>query len=276
MIFDSLYKFHAVNDNSMSALKNKNIWFSTQHSLNDPFEGIIKTIYPKSESERVAKSIRYAISMRLDEGISDRVKAEEFVLERYMENPEEFLNTVRQQAENKHYNEIEYTKSCGIYSTSSDIPGDNRSHVANMLMWSLYADGFSGFCIKYDAKKLYKSLVDLNTDDSFAYAKVNYVTKPHEVDIYSLVHKRKLDCLKAIQFKHEQWGHECECRIVSNTTGLKRIDPESFEAVYFGDKISEKNQHDLIEIIEASYPSADIFRVKLDTESYGVRIGKKM
>ena len=203
-------------------------------------------------------------------------RAREIVLQRYLENPDDFLEVVCCQAKKEHRLAIEHTRNLGIYSTSADIPNDDRSHVANMIMWSLYADGFKGFCIKFNAKELYRSLRELNAEDKFSYTKVNYVTQPHEIDLFSLVHKDNFDYLKALQCKHEQWMHECECRILCTSTGLKEISQKSIEAIFFGGKISDKDEIDLIEIMENSFPETPIFRVKLDDQSYGIKVGNKM
>lgn len=275
MNFDYIYKFHTVTDNSKNALLNRKIWLSTQDSLNDPFEGVTKTTYPSDRETLITKCVNYMIEMLCDEENLEKSHAKDIVLQRYLENPDAFLETVVEQAQKEHKSAIEHTRNLGIYSTSADIPNDERSHIANMIMWSLYADGFKGFCIKYNAKELYRSLGELNAADKFSYTKVNYVTSPHEIDLFSLVHKGNIEYLKALQCKHEQWEHECECRILCTSTGLKEISQKSIEAIYFGDKISDKNEIDLIEIMQQSFPNTPLFRVKLDDQSYGIRVGKK-
>lgn len=274
--FDYIYKFHAVTDNSKKALLNRKIWLSTQDSLNDPFEGVTKTIYPNDRKSLIKKCVNYMTEMLCDEENLEKGHAHSIVLQRYLENPDAFLETVLELAQKEHNSAIEHTRSLGIYSTSADIPNDERSHIANMIMWSLYADGFKGFCIKYNAKELYRSLRELNAEDTFSYTKVTYVTKPHEVDLFSLVKKGNFEYLKALQCKHEQWEHECECRILCTSTGLKEISQNSIEAIFFGDKISKQNEIDIIEIMHQSFPKTPIFRVKLDDQSYGIRVGKKV
>ena len=236
MNFDFLYKFHTVSDKSKSALYSKSIWFSTQESLNDPFEGITKSIFPTSETEKISKSLTYMGTLISFERGIDKITAMNIVFSEYLKDPDGVLRAIGDQAEMEHYSEVEKTKAMGIYSTSSDILGDQRSNVANMIMWSLYGDSFKGFCIKYNAKELYRSLKELNSQDSFAYTKVKYVTEPHEIDIFSIIQKGNFDYIRALQRKHEQWQHECECRLICNTTGLKKISRKSVEAVYFGDK----------------------------------------
>lgn len=276
MNFDHLYKFHKVTKASKGALASNSIWLSKQESLNDPFEGIAKTILPECSDKLITKSIQFMTEMLSEEEGLAPAEAKNIVLESYIENPEYFLSTVREQAEIEHYASIDEVKTMGIYSTSSDIPGDERTHVENMIMWSLYADGFKGFCIKYNAKELYNSLKDLNPDDNFAYTKVNYVTKPHEIDLFSFVHRSNFDYIKALQNKHSQWSHECECRILCSRTGLKEISRNSIEAIYVGEKIELEDELAIIEIANQAYPNIDIFKVKIDKETYGIRIGKKL
>lgn len=278
MDFEYLYKFHTISDKSISAFALGNIWFSTQESLNDPFEGLTKSVFPENELEKISKSLAYMAQLiRIERGI-DEAEAMNIVVNEYLKDPNKVIKTICNQAEMEHFSEIERTKRMGIYSTSSDIPGDTsiRSHVANMIMWSLYGDGFKGFCIKYNAKELYRSLKELNNQDDFAYTKVKYVSEPHKVDIFSLVHKKNFDYIRSLQHKHEQWLHECECRIICTTTGLKRFSSESIEAIYFGDKISDKNQADMIDVIEKNYSGLDVFRVKIDDSSYSLKIGKRV
>lgn len=276
MKFEYLYKFHKVTEESKGALASNSIWLSAQESLNDPFEGITKTILPKSGDELITKSIQYMTEMLCDEEKLTAAEAKSIVLERYIENPDDFLNIVKEQAETEHNDVINKTRELGVYSTSADIPGDERSHIANMIMWSLYADGFKGFCIKYNAKELYKSLKELNAKDDFAYSKVEYVTKPHEVDLFSLVHRSNFDYIKALQNKHSQWSHECELRIICSSTGLKKISESAIEAIYFGGKVDPQSELEIIEIARKSYPNTDIYKVLIDNQTYAIRVGKKM
>ena len=63
MNFDYVYKFHKATDNSKNALLNRKIWLSSQESLNDPFEGVTKTIYPNDRETLITKCINYMIEM---------------------------------------------------------------------------------------------------------------------------------------------------------------------------------------------------------------------
>ena len=88
----------------------------------------------------------------------------------------------------------------GIYSTASDIPNDPRIQISNMLLWSHYGDGFSGFCLQFNMKKLKSSLVKLNPEFNFTWVAIEYVEKPYEVDIFSNVGKSALEFFKALKW----------------------------------------------------------------------------
>jgi hypothetical protein len=276
MNFDYIYKFHKITDKAKITLESRDIWLSNQKLLNDPFEGITKTVFPKNKEELITKCIKYMTEMFCYEKGMSFDRARDIVLMQYCRDQDDFLSYVKELAEKQHRLSIDSIKNLGIYSTSADVPGEERSHIRNMIMWSLYADGFQGFCIKYNAKELYRSLIELNKPDKFTYTKVNYVTKPHEVDLFSLSDKNSFDYLRSLQCKHEQWRHEFECRILCSSTGSKKISQQSIEGVYFGEKIDSCEELKMIKIIESSFPKAGIYKVKLDDQSYGIEVGKKM
>jgi hypothetical protein len=59
------------------------------------------------------------------------------------------------------------------------------------------------FCIKYNAKELYRSIEELNFHDSFACTKIEYVAQPHKIDIFLKIHEYNFDYIRALQRKHQ-------------------------------------------------------------------------
>ncbi|MBR9828902.1 MAG: DUF2971 domain-containing protein [Oceanospirillales bacterium] len=276
MIFERLYKFHSISVNSLSALATGSAWFSSQASLNDPFEGISTIVAPISHDEKVTKSVKFLATMFEKQLKMSPTDAHQLALKQYMNDPEYILEQVEIQAKKGSNLALNYARDIGIYSTASDIPGDERTQAANMLLWSHYSNGLRGFCIQFDARRLYESLQGENQDSKFAWAKVDYVNKPHEIDMFSFVENSNFDYLKQLQKKHEQWCYECECRIVSNKVGLQKYCPSAIEKIYVGEKISEAEEHLLLTVLERHYPQVEIFKVKVDDESYGIKLGKKI
>lgn len=275
MIFDNIYKFQNVNVNSLSALANQHLWFASQDSLNDPFEGVMRVKSPNNEDEFIQQALSFAEKYCVAELGMKESDAKEMALGKLHENKSSFKSFFSNLAELSHNKELDKAKSYGLFSSSADIPNDNRSHIANMKMWSHYGNGLKGFCVKFSAKKLYTSLKQLNPDSAFAWAKVDYVSDVHEMELFSPIKSGQLDYLKALQKKHEVWEEECECRILSSETGLKRFSMESIDTVFIGEKMTKSEEHLLINIIESNYPNAKICQIKTSKDSYGIEVGPK-
>lgn len=271
MNFELLYKFQNVNINSLSALSNQDVWFANQKSFNDPFEGVHKLEESCNDSELINLGVTSIVESK---GLSHS-EALEIVTGVFNEKPESFRKDMIAFAYEINQKLWEYAKACGVLSLSSDIPGDERSHVCNMLMWSHYGDALRGFCLQFNGPELYESLSELNEDSKFAWAKMDYDTNPRTIRLASGADYNSFDYLKALQIKHEQWLYECELRIFSNGVGLKRFSKEALRAVYIGEKMPLNEEYLLIEIVKRQYPNADIFKVKLESDSFAIRIGRK-
>lgn len=167
--FPFVYKFSALNINSLSALSEGKAWFSKLSDFNDPFEGQFILNPPDLKNERekffehMAKNIP---SHPLTIPASDAVR------KRYFDSPTEFENFVNKLVIETQYEFYERYLNIGAYCLASDIPGVDASHVSNVMMWSHYADGMKGFCIKYNPNKFLASLNKLN-DESFIGQRLN-------------------------------------------------------------------------------------------------------
>jgi hypothetical protein len=265
-----------VNVNSLSALANQAVWFASQDSLNDPFEGVMRIKHPKNDDELLQQALSFAIEHLVTERGITEPDAREVALTRLNADNSNFKSFFSDLAEKSHGEEFNKAKSYGLYSSAADIPNDKRSHIANMKMWSHYGDGLKGFCVKFSAKEFYQSLKELNPNSIFTSAKVDYVSDVYEMDLFSPIKSGQLDYLKALQKKHEVWEEECECRILCNEIGLKRFGRESIESVFIGEKMPENEEHLLINIIERTYPNAKICKISTAKDSYGVHVGTKM
>lgn len=214
--------------------------------------------------------------MVIDESKIDINEAREQIKTNYHADQDGYLKHILDGAYKIHELKKNYARNLGILSTSADIPDDLRSHVANMLMWSHYGDGLKGFCIHYDAKELYRSLKELNPNSIFANCKVDYDKKPREIDLLSACGEDDMSYIKALQIKHEQWGSECECRIFCNQVGLRYFSQNSVKSIFIGDKMPSNEEALLIKLTETNYPNAEIKKVKIDKESFGIKVGKKI
>lgn len=262
--------------NSLSSISSSKIWFSSKKNLNDPFEGYVNVVSPKNEGEKVAQYIDLGKKIVQKQSNLAPAQVEKVIMERYLSSPDEFVDFVENSISSHEKNLIKYQESLGIFSTSSDIPGNSQTQVANMLMWSHYGDEFKGFCIKYDHHKLFESLQEFNSGVKFAWCKVDYIKKPHSVNFLDSLNGDTLDFLKSIQYKHEQWSYECEIRVVANETGLFSYSPEAITGIYIGEKMPEEQRKLLITVISNTLPNCDIFSVCIakNTTEYAIQTNK--
>jgi len=269
-----IYKFRAMSINSLSALGSNRIWFSSQKELNDPFEGVVSIIEPSTKGEKIKKALEFGSKAVQKQANLSASEANNIVMSRYLNNPDDFLAFVDESVEKFKDDLSEYQNKLGIFSTASDMPGDPTTQVGNMLLWSHYADEFKGFCVKYDSDVLQTSLNDKNPETVFSWTKVDYVNRPHSIDILGSSELSAEKYLSSIQRKHEQWGYECEVRLVSTSTGLKLYSPEAVRAIYIGGRMPEEQEYLLRGIVEDKLPEAEIFKVTADSQSYGIAIKK--
>lgn len=272
--FKNLYKFQSVNKKSLSALENKNVWLSDLEHLNDPFEGVVDFSEPISQQDKITNYHKLAKNSLINISKLSDDEAHEICLQRYIENPKEFVEFSENRVKEFKKELLIKRKQMGIYSTASDIPNDQQSQVSNMLLWSHYGDGFSGFCLQFNINKLKDSLVKLNPDYEFSWAKINYVNKPHEVDVFSGVGKSALEFFKGLQCKHEQWLYECEIRLLSTGKGLMKFSSDALERVYFGEKMTKDNQLILERLCKNIFPSTELFKASVSKTKYEIVIQK--
>lgn len=274
MKIKDIYKFRAMSVNALSTLASNKIWFSSQANLNDPFEGIVNIIEPSTEGEKIKRALQFGSKSVQKKAKVSESEANNIVMSRYLNNPQDFLDFVDEGIEKFKDDLSEYQNKLGIFSTASDIPDDPRTQVRNMLLWSHYADEFKGFCVKYDIDFLQASLRENNPESVFAWTKVNYVNRPHSIDILGDSELSAERYLSSIQRKHEQWDYECEVRLISTTTGLKSFSSEAVKAIYIGERMPKDQEYLLRGVIEHSLSDTEIFKVTTDRQNYGFVIKK--
>ncbi|QSX30633.1 DUF2971 domain-containing protein [Shewanella cyperi] len=263
---DRIYKFSPFNENSISALANSAVWFSKLTKLNDPFEGFVTYDEPKDEDEKVTKLIKLGAEF-LREKTSPK-KAIEIATQRYLADGDLFINKVNESVcELKAQREAFFDSLC-VFSTSVDIPDYQYPNYANMLMWSHYGNGFSGFCLQFSASKFYRSLKVENP--KVAWSTVEYVSEPKSFSILDYLNQDSIEYCRPILTKHEQWSYEGELRFISNIEGLHHYSNEALEVIYIGEKMPIGQQQVIIAIANNYYPNAKVLKVSIHPSGYNV------
>ncbi|EGQ9294269.1 DUF2971 domain-containing protein [Vibrio vulnificus] len=157
---DRIYKFTSFNENSISALADSSVWFSKVRNLNDPFEGFVISSEPKDDDEKITRLIKFGAEFL--KGQTTPELATEIAMKRYLSDGEAFIAKMTDAINELKIQRDAFFDSLCIYSTSVDIPEYPYPNYANMLMWSHYGNGFSGFCLQFSASKFYRSLKENN------------------------------------------------------------------------------------------------------------------
>lgn len=254
---DSLYKFSNLNINKIAFLATNKMWFSSFDDFNDPFEGCINI-------EKKCNSIR-------------KIKqATRNFLEIYSEMSDDFYETF----ENKrNYSKEEINDQLDIMThyfhweleSLSDISaccfiGMDKNIVNNQYMWSHYADGLRGYCIKFDRKSLIESLIKNNEDLYLGAVDVCYsdiIPNINIVDFYYLANKHlnsnnihingyyanKIKIYEALATKSKHWEVEREVRLLSRGKKPLYYDGTSIKEIILGEKMPQEQQELVKKII---------------------------
>ena len=276
MVFptDRLYKFASFNENSLSALADQTVWFSDLDSLNDPFEVSVRYEVPKNKDDKIVQCIKAgAIDREKELNISSE-EALDYVEKVYKQDPVGFLSKFDKGIEfvkNEHTNLL---NSLNIFSTSLDVHEDTF-HSENMLMWSHYGVGFTGFCLQFSASEFLQSINGLNTESKIGFCKVEYVTETQVVNPIKYVPHPDESYFDTIKFKHNQWEYEGELRFISGSKGLHKYSNDALEKVFIGFKMPLSKQKVLIAILQQYFPKTQIYRTEIDKTSYKI-VAKKI
>lgn len=268
--FPFFYKFSALNINSLSALAEGKAWFSRLADFNDPFEGqfLIKRPDRELDKERLFQHMGNTLPKNV---LSEPVS--EIIRRNYEKSPEGFKKTI-EQAISTTYNRFHNAfQNISAFCLASDIPNVDASHVSNVMMWSHYADGMKGFCIKFKPEYLLSSLREMN-EANFNIAQVHYQDEMYNVDFFDLVDLSKNVYTQAIHTKHTGWEYEYECRIITENPGLYKYSHDAIDSIFIGSKMPLPNQKILIDICSVNIPNVNIFSVRTHASGYAVELGK--
>ncbi|MBF9772026.1 DUF2971 domain-containing protein [Enterobacter asburiae] len=268
--FPFFYKFSALNINSLSALAEGKAWFSRLADFNDPFEGQFLIKRPDIELDK-ERLFQYMGNILPKNVLSEPVS--EIIRRNYEQSPDGFKKTI-EQAVSTTYNRFHNAfQNISAFCLASDIPNVDASHVSNVMMWSHYADGMKGFCIKFKPEYLLSSLREMN-EANFNIAQVHYQDEMYNVDFFDLVDLSKNVYTQAIHTKHTGWEYECECRIITENPGIYKYSHDAIDCIFIGSKMPLPHQKILIDICSVNIPNVNIFSVRTHASGYAVELGR--
>lgn len=154
------------------------------------------------------------------------------------------------------YDNLHNTRICSLCKSEEDIPTD-------YLMWSHYADGHRGCCLKIELTGSHNSewgLVD-----------VNYTSTTPSISPESPIVDQVKEVISA---KHTLWTTECETRAVRVYSSKNKLQTQSkflnikIKAIYLGCKVAKENKKFYVKLIQAiCKDKIDLYKMSLDKSS---------
>ena len=198
---DRLYHFVSYNAHSLEIFINKQIFFSSLDTQNDPFDSSFNISEINGDEENVIKFLRNQYSNTINPAAAN---TSDPIILNHRDNLLDNIEIRRRIIKNYIIKQVK--AETGIFCMSK--------HPKNITMWSHYSQNGKGFCIIFDKAKLESSLI--HGIDS------GYFLLPKNVN-YSIIPKINVLCYGlGLFFKPESilfnkigyWKDEDEYRIV--------------------------------------------------------------
>lgn len=250
MTVQHLYKYGTINEYSERLFTTPSVWFSPPVQLNDPFECRPYFTF-EGNREQIIEAIIRQLRLRYPASGDDQIiaMASSLYLEgthRDPERAEELRKTLLQG----------FANNIGLYCLSSK-PND-------ILMWSHYGSGHSGFCLKFEATA--------NTPFFGNAQKVRYSENYPKVDYFNTPIDEQIDFVFLTKFLG--WSYEEEWRIIDNATGpgLKEYPSKLLTGVIFGIKMTAENKNKIRDWINRSGRDVSFYQAVLNEKKFAIEI----
>ncbi len=247
-----LYKFRDwSNIYHRNVLIKRQLFISSIELLNDPFDG---TIIVNHNLKPVSKGEIYRLL-----GLNDNMPIP-------LENVIQKASADFELEMNRNLNNA--IRKTGILSLTSSKE--------NILLWSHYANGHTGYAIGSDSEKLAKAIGELRLQ-SFIKEVFYTETYPEITFEFDLLKKKDETMLfkaviHSLTSKSDLWSYEDEIRILTFAkNNLEfRFPAECVKEIILGFKMDEKNKKEIVEISRRLYPDAEILICQKEPKKYAV------
>lgn len=269
----SVFKFRSItNPYHLALLSNRELYFASFSTLNDPFEGKIPIIFDYANEvskinlrnfnkREIRASIKFYKGIRANniseileggkelnsiptnqknkhivEGVKDTLKFIEGLSSSYL-----WEKCINNQVLPKYYN------GCGVLSLS----GNND----NNLLWSHYGDSHQGFCVEFDYATLIHDFL-LSGLEIIA-GDVEYIDEYPERPV-----PEKLDPINLLFFtKSKDWEYEREIRVISkrNSSVAVKFSTAAVKNIFVGLNVKDDDLRKIIEITQNHYPKTGLY-----------------
>lgn len=265
---EQLYKFRTwSNSNHQTILSGPEIKFTTPLEFNDPFDCFITWQYLlMTEENQISRlvALRRNADPRLDESKLYRL-ARQKRNEHPLFNPNTFEKASDEWIE-------KCMSSIGIFSLCEAVD--------DILLWSHYSAGHTGFAVEFSKSILREYLIQtfMPTKKSVSGERVSYVTdypilipSPdlNELDEQKLLNKTMLT-------KSKCWWYEKEYRYIlfGGPNLVIPIPPDCITGIYLGLRISEADKNEILEIRKRVLPRATVYLTRKESGKFGLEFLK--
>ncbi len=233
-----LYKYRTFSCQTLKMLARNEIYFAASHCFNDPFECRARKEFEfKSDPKSIKKMAELEVSqsnqkISLEQAMNyiEEIASDPQKIKKYLNDKSDFFQRI-------------VLQSFGIYSLSK-----KRNDI---LMWSHYSDGHTGFCIEFNRAE---NNIFAETEE------VNYPKDNEFVDVdYLSFQLEKLleEAIKVVLTKSIHWAYEEEWRIVErlpvaekNYRGhLRTYTDDMLSGIIFGERMDEHSRKTIMDIL---------------------------
>ncbi|MER2493665.1 DUF2971 domain-containing protein [Catenovulum sediminis] len=269
-----VFKFRAGNANDLDALFESYVWFAGLSALNDPYEGFVALSNENIDDDFREKYLAAVYSKEPKKEITPEKEASKVRKECQGDSFSEYVDSKTAQIITSYYDE--HKNDFKIFSLSlAKEQHEFPAPLNNMLMWSHYANGFKGFCIEFDFKKL-KESIEANIECELGTSQVKYATdgKLPVVNMKTFMQSTiddskdsSFEIIEAFTKKEQSWGYENEVRFLSTTAGKHKYSADTINAIYVSENAPNWLKQSLMTFAVAN-SDLKLFLVKLHRSEY--------
>jgi hypothetical protein len=174
---------------------------------------------------------------------------------------------------------LKYSVPQGILCMSAHC--EKRLPHLNNLMWSHYANGLRGYCLKFNKQRFLESIYGLNGGvlllaTKYFSAEIIYseetIPKPPRLHEKISNNAQELENIFLPMFstKSSHWSYENEYRLLSQSVGKHSYDPASLDELIIGERMPFDQQKLLVSIVKTENPKIKIKMATLKKNSYQI------
>lgn len=223
------------------------IYFASPLSFNDPFD--CKVHYQSSLSPKLLK-IRYADLLKKKlPNLNRKMRREKVAADMVSLNPIEFIAKMERSLQDA-------ANRIGVLSLSAT----NR----NVLLWSHYAAGHSGICLKFQVANNTMFLDFTQPVKYFQdYPEINLIKNSPEEQVQAFLLTKAID-----------WKYEEEWRIIDvrKGPGYKKFPYEMLSEVIFGARMDLRDKREIVEWVKDRKTPIQLSQASLSNKSFSLVI----